>query len=120
MRSAPNFGDLLLDRRPSHFVPPEMREDMGEIEAASESGPDIARAIARADSAMAALADTGESLDAATASLTVRSRSMAASSSSARPLAKRMFAAFSGVTAFWSAITSARVFLRGLNLETPV
>ena len=26
MRSAPNFGDLLLDRRPSHFVPPEMRE----------------------------------------------------------------------------------------------
>ena len=41
------------------------------LEAASESGPDIARAIARADSAMAALADTGESLDAATASLTV-------------------------------------------------
>ena len=26
MRSAPNFGDLLLDRRPSHFVPPEMRD----------------------------------------------------------------------------------------------
>ena len=25
MRSAPNFGDLLLDRRPSHFVPPEMK-----------------------------------------------------------------------------------------------
>ena len=41
------------------------------LEAASESGPDIARAIARADSAMAALADTGVSLDAATASLTV-------------------------------------------------
>ena len=31
MRSAPNFGDLLLDRRPSHFVPPEMRERMGAI-----------------------------------------------------------------------------------------
>ena len=26
MRSASNFGDLLLDRRPSHFVPPEMRD----------------------------------------------------------------------------------------------
>ena len=26
MRSAPNFGDLLLDRRPSHFVPPEKAE----------------------------------------------------------------------------------------------
>ena len=26
MRSEPNFGDLLLDRRPSHFVPPEMRD----------------------------------------------------------------------------------------------
>ena len=41
------------------------------LEAASESGPDIASAIARADSAMAMLAETGESLDAATTSLSV-------------------------------------------------
>ena len=27
MRSAPNFGDLLLDRRPSHFVPPDVLLD---------------------------------------------------------------------------------------------
>jgi phospholipid/cholesterol/gamma-HCH transport system substrate-binding protein len=39
------------------------------IEAASASGPEIASAVARADSAMAMLAETGESLDAATASL---------------------------------------------------
>jgi phospholipid/cholesterol/gamma-HCH transport system substrate-binding protein len=39
------------------------------LEAASEAGPDIASAIARADSAMAMLAETGESLDAATTSL---------------------------------------------------
>ena len=41
------------------------------LEAASEAGPDIASAIARADSAMAMLAETGESLDAATTSLSV-------------------------------------------------
>jgi phospholipid/cholesterol/gamma-HCH transport system substrate-binding protein len=39
------------------------------LEAASEAGPDIASAVARADSAMAMLTATGESLDAATASL---------------------------------------------------
>ena len=40
MRSAPNFGDLLLDRRPSHFVPPEMRERMLlALPSASGSGP---------------------------------------------------------------------------------
>jgi len=41
------------------------------LEAASEAGPDIANAIARADSAMATLVATGESLDAATSSLSV-------------------------------------------------
>ena len=40
MRSAPNFGDLLLDRRPSHFVPPEMRERrLLALPSASGSGP---------------------------------------------------------------------------------
>ena len=40
MRSAPNFGDLLLDRRPSHFVPPEMRERrLRVLPSASGSGP---------------------------------------------------------------------------------
>jgi phospholipid/cholesterol/gamma-HCH transport system substrate-binding protein len=39
------------------------------LEAATAAGPDIASAIARADSAMAMLAATGESLDAATSSL---------------------------------------------------
>jgi len=39
------------------------------LSAASEAGPDIASAISRADSAMAMLAQTGESLDAATTSL---------------------------------------------------
>ena len=40
MRSAPNFGDLLLDRRPSHFVPPEMRERiLLDLPSASGSGP---------------------------------------------------------------------------------
>lgn len=39
------------------------------LESASAAGPDIASAIARADSAMAMLAETGESLDAATTSL---------------------------------------------------
>ena len=52
MRSAPNFGDLLLDRRPSHFVPPEMRERMLlDLPSASGSGP--ARSFA-----MASLAQT--------------------------------------------------------------
>ena len=41
------------------------------LEAASEAGPDIANAIARADSAMATLVATGESLEAATSSLSV-------------------------------------------------
>ena len=46
MRSAPNFGDLLLDRRPSHFVPPEMRERiLLDLPSASGSGP--ARSFAR-------------------------------------------------------------------------
>lgn len=39
------------------------------IEAASAAGPDIASAVARADSAMAVLTATGENLDAATESL---------------------------------------------------
>ena len=40
MRSAPNFGDLLLDRRPSHFVPPEMRDRrLRVLPSASGSGP---------------------------------------------------------------------------------
>ena len=40
MRSAPNFGDLLLDRRPSHFVPPEMRDRiLLDLPSASGSGP---------------------------------------------------------------------------------
>ncbi|KPJ79296.1 MAG: hypothetical protein AMS19_11480 [Gemmatimonas sp. SG8_23] len=39
------------------------------VEAASAAGPDIASAIARADSAMATLAETSESLDTAVASL---------------------------------------------------
>jgi phospholipid/cholesterol/gamma-HCH transport system substrate-binding protein len=39
------------------------------LESASAAGPDIASAVARADSAMAMLVATGESLDAATASL---------------------------------------------------
>lgn len=39
------------------------------IESASEAGPDLARAVARADSAMVMLRTTGESLDAATVSL---------------------------------------------------
>lgn len=39
------------------------------IESASEAGPDIARAVARADSAMVMLRATSESLDAATVSL---------------------------------------------------
>ena len=40
MRSAPNFGDLLLDRRPSHFVPPDMRERrLRVLPSASGSGP---------------------------------------------------------------------------------
>jgi len=39
------------------------------IEAAAEAGPDLASAVARADSAMALLTSTGESLDAAVASL---------------------------------------------------
>jgi len=39
------------------------------LEAASAAGPDAARAIARADSAMAVLAKTGENLDKAAASL---------------------------------------------------
>ena len=39
------------------------------LEEASAAGPDIARAAARADSAMAALAETGENLDAAIVSL---------------------------------------------------
>ena len=39
------------------------------LEAASAAGPDIASAVARADTAMAMLTATGEKLDAATASL---------------------------------------------------
>ena len=40
LRSEPNFGDLLLDRRPSHFVPPEMRERrLFDLLSASGSGP---------------------------------------------------------------------------------
>lgn len=39
------------------------------LEAAASAGPDIAVAVARADSAMAILAETGTNLDAATASL---------------------------------------------------
>jgi phospholipid/cholesterol/gamma-HCH transport system substrate-binding protein len=39
------------------------------LEAATAAGPDVASAVARADSAMAVLVATGESLDAATASL---------------------------------------------------
>lgn len=41
------------------------------VEAASEAGPDLARAVARADSAMVMLRATGASLDEATASLNV-------------------------------------------------
>ena len=46
MRSAPNFGDLLLDRRPSHFVPPEMRERIL-LDLPSASGSAPARSFAR-------------------------------------------------------------------------
>ena len=49
MRSAPNFGDLLLDRRPSHFVPPEMRDQGGDKLLLSHSYRELRPSICHGD-----------------------------------------------------------------------